>query len=123
MPALPKPEGWRSPYQPGHANPKVHAVIDVLDSWFLALQDGTAPLRLPDPGYQRSRGREPWTEAELEALVGAIDAKVDRELSWSSRNKDMLCDAGPGFWRLAVAQRLALAQQLDAVIQEYEASG
>lgn len=120
MPYYQKPDNWASPYEPGHVDPKVCAFIDVLQDFFLALEQGTAHLRLPDPAYERRRRKPQWTEAELASLVKAIDDTTDRELSWASRNPKMRCDAGPGFSRLTISQRLALAQNLDQVLAKYD---
>ena len=115
----PNPEGWVSPYPNGHTDAKVEAITDCLASWFRALEDGTAAHRMPDPSYQRRGGKPSWTEEELTALVNAIDADVDRELNWARANTAMLCTAGPEFHRLLPAQRLAMAQQLDAILAQY----
>ena len=121
MPLRSRPDGWVSPYEPGSANEEVCAITDVLQGWFEALEQGTAHLRLPDPAYQR-RGNKPfWTPEELETLIEAIDTRIDRELSWAGKNKQMMCTAGSGFHRLELPQRLAMAQALDAVLAEYEA--
>lgn len=121
MPLYPRPENWTSPYEPGHSDPKVCAYIDVLEDFFRALEQGTAHLRLPDPSYVRRTGKPSWTPEELEGLVSALDTSTSRELSWASKNKDMQCNAGPGFSRLELPQRLALAQRLDLVLAEHEA--
>ena len=121
MPVREAPEGYLSPYPPGHADQKVEDITELLDSWFHALEQGTAHLRLPDPAYVRRKGKPSWTPEELATLVNAIDAKTDKELSWASKNKLMQCNAGPGFARLELPQRLALAQSLDSVLAQYDA--
>lgn len=115
----PNPEGWVSPYPHGHPDPKVEAITDCLADWLRALEDGTAAHRMPDPGYQRRGGKPSWTEEELTALINAIDADCNRELGWARTNTAMLCTAGPEFHRLLPAQRLAMAQQLDAILAQY----
>lgn len=120
MPVRESPPGYDSPYPPGHDDPKVESVIALLDDWLNAIEDGTAHFCLPDPNHQRRNGKPPWTDAELETAVLAIDAKVDRELSWARVNKLMMCTAGPGFARLPVEQRRAMCQQLDAVLAKFD---
>lgn len=120
MPLRDKPPGWVSPYNPGHSDPKVCTTIDLLEEWFVAMEDGTVVHRLPDEHYQRRAGKPSWTEEELDLLVTAIDREFDRELGWSGRNIQMRCTAGPGFSRLAPPQRLALAQALDATLAQFD---
>lgn len=120
MPVRPNPQGWTSPYPSGHRDAKVEAVVDLLTDWFNAIEAGTAQFRLPSPTYQRRGGKPPWTERELEALIEAIDKDIERELGWASANTAMGCKAGPEFRRLALPQRLALAQQLDALLARFE---
>lgn len=102
-------------YPSGHANDGVHAITACLQDWFLALEDGTAGYRLPDPDYQRSRDRPPWTEDELDRLVRDIDAEIDQEVT-RAPGIGTHSTMGPGFQRLEPAQRLALAQGLDALL-------
>ena len=118
----PNPDGWVSPYPYGHTIPKVEAITDCLSDWLRALEDGTAAHRMPDPSYVRRNGKESWTEAELDQMVKAIDADVNRELGWAGTNTAMLCTHGPEYHRLLPAQRLAMAQQLDAILAQYPAA-
>lgn len=107
-------------YPSGHTNPGVHALTMLLEDWFQAMDDGRALLRQPDPGYQRSRGRPQWTEEELDRLVRDIDAEIDQEVN-RAPGTSTGSKLGAGFTRLPLPQRLALAQQLDALLQEHEA--
>lgn len=105
-------------------SPREQAVHTVLQSWFDAMQDGTAVHRLPDPGYQRPPEKEPWTEADLERLVTEIDTYVEQQMGWANgvdyaREGGANFDAGPGYARLAPAQRLAFAQDLERVVQAF----
>lgn len=114
------PEGWTSPYPSGHHEAKVQAVVDLLTDWFNALEDGSHQWRLPSPSYQRRHGRPTWTDEELERFIDAVDKDIERELHWASANPAMGCQAGPSFHRLALAQRLAFAQQMDELLARYE---
>src|SRR5579885_1490737 len=67
-------------YPSGHANEGVHAIMMLLEDWFLAMEDGTAVFRQPDPNYQRSGGRPTWTEEELDRLMRDLDAEIDQEV-------------------------------------------
>lgn len=105
-------------YPSGHANDGVHAVMALLQDWFEALEQHTAHYRSPDPEYVRSEGKHPFTEAELEHLVKEIDREIDSEVN-RAPGTSTHSKAGSGFQRLALPQRLALAQQLDALFWEY----
>lgn len=106
-------------YPSGHENPGVAAVIFLLDDWLNAMKQGTAHLRFPDPNYVRPRGLPKWTEEELDTLIRDIDYEVDQEVN-RAPGTSVGARAGPGFYRLAVPQRLALAQQLEAVLEQHE---
>jgi len=107
-------------YPSGHNNPGVEAVMFCLERWLLALEDGSHVHRLPDFSYQRSRGRAQWTEEELDRLVRDIDAEIDQEVPrLPGTQAKVRAKAGSGFHRLAVPQRLALAQELDRLIAEH----
>lgn len=108
-------------YPSGHTNPGVAAVMFLLDDWALAMDAGTAHLRRPDPDYVRPEGKEPWTEDELDRMMRAIDAEIDQEVN-RAPGTSVGAKAGPEFHRLAVPQRLALAQQLaDTIAQHRDA--
>lgn len=110
----------RSPMYPlSHWHAGVAALVACLEGWFIAMENEEAHLRLPDEHYQRSRGRPSWTEAELETLVLDLDAEHDQEVP-RAPGTSTGSKAGPGFHRLALPQRLALAQQLDAIVSGYE---
>jgi len=114
-----------SVYAKGHTNAGVAAVIDVLCAFYHALEDGTVADWQPDPSYQRSRGRDPWTEDEVDRIIAGLDEEYGKELrSWASKprwsqSNGLGCDAGPDFARLQPPQRLALVQVLDQVLQEH----
>ncbi len=105
-------------YPSGHANEGVHAVMMLLEDWFLAMEDGTAMFRQPDPNYERSGGRPTWTEEELDKLMRDIDAEIDQEVG-RAPGTSTGSKLGSGFTRLQLPQRLALAQQLDALVAQH----
>lgn len=105
-------------YPSGHTNAGVAAVIALLDDWLNALEEGTAPFRWPDTGYQSPDGRPPWTEAELAELIQDLDSEVDREVD-RAPGTSAGATAGPAFVRLALPQRLALAQQLEQLLERH----
>ena len=96
-------------------SPFALAIHAALADWFAALEDGTAHLRQPDPD-----GRMDWTEEQLNALVcDDIDAYVWQQADWVRSTRKLEVDAGPGFERLAMPQRIALAQQLSQIIEAH----
>lgn len=106
-------------YPSGHEDPGVAAVIFLLDDWLQAMENGTAHLRMPDPNYVRPGGKPAWTEEELDTLIHDIDAEVDQEVH-RAPGTTVGAKAGPGFARLMVPQRLALAQQLEMMLEQHQ---
>lgn len=102
-------------------SPWQRTIHEVLDDWFVAMEDGSAFTRIPDLSYQRSSGKPTWTDEELDALVAvAIDEYVNKQRSWIESVRKIKTDADCGFARLGPVQRLALAQDLDRVCAQFE---
>ena len=110
-----------SAYPSGHKDPHIAAIIFLLDDWLNAMESGTVELRLPDPSYTRPDGKAIWTEEELDKLVQDIDAEIEIEVT-RTPGTSVGADAGPGFCRLEVPQRLALAQQLELLMEKQKAA-
>ena len=108
-------------YPSGHKDPNVAALIFLLDDWLAAMESGTASMRFPDPNYVRPNGKALWTEEELDKIILDIDAEIDIEVN-RTPGTSVGADAGPGFHRLEMPQRLALVQQLETMLEEQEAS-
>lgn len=106
-------------YPSGHENPGVAAMIFLLDDWLQAIENGTAHLRMPDLNYARPSGRPVWTEEELDTLIRDIDAEIDQEVT-RAPGTSVGAKAGPGFYRLALPQRLALAQHLETTLEQHQ---
>lgn len=102
-------------YPSGHENAGVAAVILLLEEWVYALDNGTVNFWMPDPAYVRPHGQELWTEDQLDTLIRNIDAEIDQEVT-RQPGTSVGAKAGPGFHRLALVQRLALAQALELTI-------
>ena len=103
-------------YASGHVDPVTHVVIMLLSSWFRAIEDGSVVHRMPDWDYERPGGKTLWTEEQLDALFTAIDEDVTKEVRTAPGMKMQATD-GPGFCRMDLPQRLALAQQLEQVLE------
>ena len=128
MCGIPVPAGapWPWPEENGKAESSLHgaetiAVFAVLRDWFLALEDGSHAYRYPDPAFVRANGKPPCTEAQLAALVvTALDAYFNdpSNRNYTLHKRGIWHDAGPDFARLALPQRLALAQELSAILEK-----
>ena len=86
-----------------HPNPYVHAITMILHDWFLAMQDGTASWRTPDPL------KPVWTEDRVDRLIQGLDAYYDKQVAgWAgAATGSVQAKAGPDFWRLS-PQALAI---------------
>ncbi len=85
---------------------------DLLEDWFWAMQDGRAELRLPDPGYPAV-----FSSEEPDRLVQHLDVAFEDELcKWVHQPNAGAYEAGPGFGRLRRPQRIALCQQVHAIL-------
>lgn len=102
-------------YPYGHTNEGVAAVFECLQTWFDAMEDGSTDILLPDPDYQRPAGKAPWTEEDLERLISGLDYEIEQEVK-RAPGTQFNCTAGPEFHRLALPQRIALAQQLETIL-------
>ncbi len=101
-------------YPSGHDNDGVHAVMACLQDWFQAMEENRSHLYQPDPDFYKT-----WDEEQLNTLVMEIDKDIDQEVT-RSPGTSTKSTAGPGFSRLAVPQRLALAQQLHSIVKQFD---
>lgn len=98
----------------------MRATHEVLEDWFVAMEDGTAFSRLPDLSYTRPDNKPMWTDEQLDNLVTtAIDDYVDKMRSWVKNNRNIDTDTHCGFQRLGPVQRTAFAQDLEKVFIKY----
>lgn len=81
--------------------------------WFQAMEDGSVSERHPDPAYPH-----PIPDDTPDKLVESLDEACDKERGWALQ-EDAGYDVGPEFSRLAPEQRLAFAQQVDALLRRY----
>lgn len=102
-----------SPYAKGHDNPAVASIINLLEAWHNELDNGDVTKYLPDPEYAKK-----WTEEHIDRIINGIDEEMDKEVK-STPGRYVEAKAGPDFKRLAYPQKLALVQQLDAIIEEH----
>lgn len=107
-------------YPSGHENPGVAAIILLLDDWHLAQEDGTVINRMPDPSYVRPNGQELWSEEKLDALMNSIDKRIAEEVTRLPGTSEG-ATATTDFISLPFVQKLALAQQLEALSVQYDA--
>ena len=105
----------------GHKNKGVEKIIYLLHDWLMALEENIAETRLPDPLYVRPNNKPNWTEEDLNRIINAIDEEVDKE-AHGSVGRSIGATIGPDFKRLPVAQKLALVQQIETIIEENKTS-
>lgn len=105
-------------YPSGHKDPRVAALIFILEKWLVGLEDGTVANWFPDMDYIRPDNKPLWTEEQLGTLVTDLDHEHDIEVE-RTPGTSTGSNAGPGFLRLTVPQRLALAQELETEIEKW----
>ena len=113
-------------YPPGHDNVAVKTIIDCLDDWARAIDDGSVTNRQPSVTYVRHSGEDDWSEEDLDIFVRNLDYEFDQEVT-RAPGTGVGAVRGPGFVRLAYEQRIALAQELDSILaaigeEEYPSS-
>lgn len=92
---------------------EVQAVITILDRWYWIMEAGAQPIALPEYNKPLSLSID-----QCDDLITEIDHFFERELRvnksyWSNRG----IKNPPRFSRLPLLQRMALAQELEAVFQ------
>ncbi len=108
-----------SPEEREVAQEQIDTVFAILEDWFLAVENGTAHHRLPDPAFQPPPGRPPLTEALVEEFIKELDREIDTD-AFGSQGRQYGADASSEFHRLAYPQRVALVQQLTKVMLSQE---
>ena len=96
--------------------PRELAIHAVLRDWFGAMEDGSVVYRIPESGYERPEGKQPWTEDQLADLMRVIDDYVWQQRAWAENAHKKAYDSGPGFNRLTTVQRVAFAQDLERAL-------
>lgn len=94
---------------------QIDAVFGILEDWFRAIEDGTAQHRFPDPAFEAPQGRPPITAALVEDLIRELDREIDID-AFGVQGRRFGADATSEFHRLGSPQRLALVQELMAVL-------
>jgi len=96
----------------------IEAVINCMDDWFWAIEDGTASKRMPDPSGKR------YSKEEVDKTIGILDWEFQNELQgqfgaprpyWTSQGMDM----PPDFNRLQGMSREAFVQRMFETISKY----
>lgn len=98
-------------------------VIAYLQDCFEKLDRGDEDMILGDPFYQRSGGKPPLSDEEIDRVVAAIDAEFTQELGSHPdyhRNRSG-ANASPAFDRLAPRARRAMVEGLDAILSRHRA--
>lgn len=115
------PDQWEEYYEEHYGSSMdTQKVIDVLEEWFWAIEDGSANQRMPDPdGEKISAGR-------IDALIDTIDKFIEGQVTYSAvyfANKGKETKGKPmnepaEFNRLEGAAREAFAQDVFRKIKE-----
>lgn len=106
----------------GHDNPKVAAIINILDEAYIALINDESWD--PDPEYIFTV-KPKWATVEgRERLIGAIDEEFLKEFRQKSGSQWYWAyyfgiTHHPEFFRLPDSFRLALAQRLEQILIQY----
>ena len=94
---------------------QISAVFEVLEDWFLALEDGSASHRLPDPSFEQPQGRPQITEELANEFIKELDREIDID-AFGYQGQKYKADATSEFLRLEMPQRIALVQALMRVL-------
>ena len=97
------------------AQEQIDAAFAILEDWFQAMENGTAPHRLPDPTFVPPPGRPAVTEALMEEFIKELDREMDTD-AFGIQGRKYGADASCEFHRLAYPKRVALVQQLMGVV-------
>ena len=67
-------------------------------------------------------GKPVWEESRVNKLIEALDIYYDKQVAgWAgAATGGVQAKAGPDFWRLSPQARLAMAQELQDVMDRYE---
>ncbi|PKB83762.1 MAG: hypothetical protein BZY88_01610 [SAR202 cluster bacterium Io17-Chloro-G9] len=97
------------------ARGQIKAIFEILEDFFLALEDGSVHHRLPDPTFQPPQGRPPITQELVDEFIENLDREMDLD-AFDTQGKKYGADASCEFYRLEPPQRLALVQRLMSVV-------
>ena len=90
------------------------AIHAVLHKWFEGVESGECKAWLPRPDYPKV-----WSEHRISDFLKEMDEYCARQASWVANNRHIIASEGPGYQRLAPAQRLAFMQDLHDVLLRF----
>ena len=103
-------------------SPLCSEVIACLEEAFQLLESGQADRLNADPYYERAGGKPPFTDADVDRLIEALDeefgSEIDRFPDYHKRRSG--ATRKTDWYRLTPSQRRGLANRLDAIIARYE---
>lgn len=97
---------------------------DYLQQCYLLLDAGQEDHILADPFYVRADGRAPLTDAQVDAVIAALDHEYEVELGTYPgyhRNRSG-ANALPEFHRLSPRARRAMVEGIDRIVEKYRGS-
>ena len=103
-------------------SPLCTEVIACLEEAFQLLESGQADRLNADPYFERAGSKPPFTDAEVDRLIDALDeefgSEIDRFPDYHKRRSG--ATRKTDWYRLTPSQRRGLANRLDAIIARYE---
>jgi hypothetical protein len=103
-------------------SPLCTEVIACLEEAFQLLETDQAERLNADPYYERSKGRPPLTDADVDRMIEALDeefgSEIDRFPDYHKRRSG--ATRKTDWFRLTPSQRRGLANRVDAIIARYE---
>lgn len=105
--------------------PRVTRVMECLDQYFRALEDGAADGILPDPLYEWRHYQGAMTLERMRTALVGIDDYLwhDQQRDYVRGNTKLEYDAGPGLCRLTDSAMIAMFQDLDKILADTKESG
>lgn len=96
----------------------VTAVIDLLDRWFEAVQDGSVATRFPDTGYTWRFYKGEMTMERIRKAIHDLDEYMQAQISWVKNTGRTMPDAtrGPDLGRMPDHALMAMFQEIDTLL-------
>lgn len=82
-------------------------IREILQEWFLAIEEREEEKRQPDPLFPQI-----FLPEKVNAIIEMLDKQFDSQVAWASNVGAGNFSKGPTFSRLKYEQRLALCQQI-----------
>src|ERR1044071_6617902 len=104
-------------------SPYTLELTDWIQHCYELMDAGEEDRIISDPWYERSDGREPLTDEQIDAVIEALDKEYEYELGTYPgyhRNRSG-ANALPEFRRMSPRARRAMVEGIDRIIAKYRA--